>query len=344
MKSTVLVCLLFPLMSLAANYTAEKRTVDGIEVVHLADAARKTDVWIAPSVGNNAYEMTVNGKRVYWSPYNSVGEFKAKPVNLGNPFLAPWANRLEGDYFWANGKKYALNPELQNFRRDGNQKPIHGLVIYTDKWTVAGVKTSPHGAEVTSRLDFWKYPEWIAQFPFAHAIEMTYRLSSGTLEVETVIENLSAEPMPVGIGFHPYFTLHDAPRDQWKVHIAAKDHMTLSNVLIPTGETTPLNIPDPQSLEGIQFDDVYTNLIRGVDGKAEFWVQGKKEMVSVIYGPKFPVAVVYAPKGRDFICFEPMSAPTNAFNSAHDGVYKDLQSIAPGAKWQESYWVKPSGF
>lgn len=42
--------------------------------------------------------------------------------------------------------------------------------------------------------------------------------------------------------------------------------------------------------------------------------------------------------------FEPMAAVTDALNLAHRGVYKDLQSIPPGQAWQESFWVRPSGF
>jgi aldose 1-epimerase len=64
----------------------------------------------------------------------------------------------------------------------------------------------------------------------------------------------------------------------------------------------------------------------------------------VIYGPKYPIAVVYAPAGRDFICFEPMTGPTNAFNLHHEGKYKDLQTIQPEGKWVESFWIRPSGF
>ena len=30
-----------------------------------------------------------------------------------------------------NGKKYLLNPDLGNFRYDGNQKPIHGLLAFS---------------------------------------------------------------------------------------------------------------------------------------------------------------------------------------------------------------------
>ena len=39
-----------------------------------------------------------------------------------------------------------------------------------------------------------------------------------------------------------------------------------------------------------------------------------------------------------------MVGVTNAVNMAHKGTYSELQSIAPGATWRESWWVKPSGF
>ena len=182
------------------------------------------------------------------------------------------------------------------------------------------------------------------QFPFAHSIRMTYRLQRGALEVITNIENMSAEKMPVSIGYHPYFRVHDAPRDEWKVTLAARDRYTLSPQLIPTGETKPHGLANPLPLAGTQLDDVFGVLVRGSDGLAHFSVEGKREKVTVSYGPKYPIAVVYAPKGRDFICFEPMAAPTNAINLAHQGLYKDLPMIDPGQSWQESYWIKPSGF
>jgi aldose 1-epimerase len=54
--------------------------------------------------------------------------------------------------------------------------------------------------------------------------------------------------------------------------------------------------------------------------------------------------VVYAPPGRDFICFEPMTGITNAMNLAHAGKYKDLQTVPPGGKWKESFFIVPAGF
>ncbi len=341
---TLAAALLFPLMSTAANYSARTEVVEGIEVVRLTDAAHHAAVSVAPSIGNIAYEFQVNGKNVFWLPSESLAALKAKPMLCGNPFLAPWANRLDQDAFFANGKKFRLNPDLGNFRRDPNQKPIHGLLAFSSAWKIAAMDADSDSARVTSRLEFWKHPELMAQFPFAHTIEMTYRLRDGVLEVETVLDNHSTEPMPVGIGFHPYFQLHDAPRDQWKVHLAARDHLALSKELIPTGERKPVEFPDPVSLSGTQLDDVFSGLVRDGSGRATFSVQGVREKISVIYGEKYTVAVVYAPPGRNFICFEPMSAVTDAFNLAQAGVYKELQSIPPGGQWRESYWIAPSGW
>ena len=331
-------------MPQAANYTAQKFTVDGLDVLRLTDAVRATEVSIARSMGNNSYEMKVNGKNAFWMPFTSLKAWEANPSYAGNPFLAPWANRLDEDAFYANGKRYPLNPGLGNFRRDGNGLPIHGLLAYWPEWELTSLAADGVCAQAACRLEFWRYPDLMAQFPFAHTIHMTYRLREGALEVETAIENHSTESMPVSIGYHPYFKIHDAPRDSWKVHVAAREHVELSTLLVPTGERKPVFLPDPVSLASTQLDDVFTNLVRGADGRAEFWVQGVEERISVVYGPNYNVAVIYAPPGKDFICFEPMTAITNAMNLAHKGVYKDLRSIPPGGKWRESFWVRTSGF
>lgn len=341
--SSILALSLFAFLK-TMNYSAQQVNQDGVPVVRLTDTARHTEVWVAPTVGNTAYEMTVNGKRVFWSPYKTVKEFEAKPVHAGNPFLAPWANRLDQDAFYANGKKYILNDNLKNVRRDGNGHPIHGFLTFVKDWKVVKLHADDNGAELTSRLEVWKHPDWMAQFPFAHTIEVTHKLHNGVLEVLTTVENLSSEPMPLGFGYHPYFQVNDAPRDEWTVDIPAKDHVLLSKQLIPTGETKPMDLPRPYPLKGTQLDDVFTNIPRDSQGHAAFSVKGKNEKVTVIYGPKYPVAVIYAPPGRNFICFEPMTGLTNAFNLHQEGKYPALQSVAPGAKWSESFWIKPEGF
>lgn len=345
MKPRLWLALLPFLMSAADNYTATKVTRDGVETVRLTDAARKTEVTVIPQSGNTAVEMKVNGKNVFWFPQSgNLAEYKAKPQFAGNPLLAPWANRLDHPGFYANGKHYSLDEKLKLYRTDAYGQPIHGVIAHSDKWEVADLRANDKEAVLVSRLEMWKHPDYMAQFPFAHTIEVTHRLSDGALEVETAVKNLAAEPMPLSLGFHPYFQIHDAPRDQWTVQLPAKEHVKLSSTLVPTGERTPLPWKSPTGLMGISLDDVMTGLVRGESGRAEFYVKGSKEQISVLFGPKYPVAVVYAPAGRSFICFEPMTGPTNAFNLHQAGKYAELQTIVPGQTWRESFWIVPSGF
>ena len=324
---------------MAETYSTQKPIVDSIETIRLLDPAHGIEVSICPSVGNIAYDMRVNGNPILMSPPN-LGAWKQKPSQVGIPLLAPWANRLDGDGYWANGKRYLLNPDAVTIGRDDNGLPIHGLVLFASAWEVARLHADAQGAELTSRLEVWKHPEWMAQFPFAHSIEMTHRLYGGTLEVRTTIENHAAEPMPLVIGFHPWYQIPGAPRDQWKVHLPVREHYVLSQKVIPTGETRPMDLPDPTPLAGRQLDDVFG----GVDTNGEFSLEANGRKVSVRFGPKFPIAIVYAPNTRDVVCFEPMTGLTDGFNLAHEGIFKNLQSIPAGGKWTESFWIHPSGF
>src|SRR5579871_6441480 len=186
------------------NYSAEKLIVDGVEIVRLIDAANKLEISICPSVGNIAYDMRANGVPILMAPRSLAG-WKEHPGWVGIPFLAPWANRLDPDSFWANGREYKLNPGAANLRRDPNGLAIHGLLLYAQDWQIVGNHAPGDDAEYTARLEFWRHPAWMAQFPFAHTIDMTYRLSRGVLEVRTTIHNDSSDPMPLVIGFHPWY-------------------------------------------------------------------------------------------------------------------------------------------
>ena len=320
------------------------------EVVRLEDGKTRTVVSIIPSVGNIAFEMSVNGTNVLWWPYSSIEEFKTRPGLSGIPFLGPWANRLDEQAFYANGRKYAFDMELGNVR---GAIPIHGFLTTNPSWHLVAAKADGKAAWATSRLDFYKQPMWMKQFPFAHTIEITYRLQNGVLEVTTKIQNMSAEPMPVAIGFHPYFRLTDSPRDEWTISVGARTRWLLAQTKIPTGETQPverfLRNPQAVALKDYDLDDVFGDLIRDPSGRAVMTVRGKTQQIDVMLGPNWRSAVVWAPKptavgqDRNFICFEPMAGITDAMNLSQKGLYKELQSIPPGGIWQERFWVRPSG-
>ena len=291
--------------------------------------------------------MRVNGHNVLRFPYESVADFRARDTRgmVGIPFLGPWANRLDELAFYANGRRYAFDMGIGNIR---GELPIHGFLTTTNRWKILDVTADANAARVTSRLEFYREPAWMKQFPFAHTLDMTHRLSDGVLQVSTRIHNLSFEAMLVAVGFHPYFELTDSPRDEWTIAVGAKARWTLAPGKVPTGATEPIErvFPDPGAvpLGEYDLDDLFGDLERDGDGHAVMSVSGRRQRIDVIFGPKFKAAVIYAPRDRNFICFEPMAGITNALNLAQKGLYHELQTIAPGETWEESFWVRPSGF
>jgi len=342
-----LVLLLLPVIGASASdYTAERVPDHGIAVIRLTDAAHGVSLSVAPSLGNRAFELKVHGKNLLYFPSPDIASFSdsgAKQLN-GIPFLAPWANRMAGGGFWANDRRYRFNPDLGTVHLDPEGIAIHGMLAASPLWEVIDVGANGSSAHVTSRLQFWKDPDLMANWPIAHEYEMTYTLANGVLEVSTKIVNLSTKPMPVVVGFHPYYILPDVPRSEARVHAPARKHVETDAQLVATGELTPANLADWVSLKDHTFDDGYTDLVRESDGRAIFSVEAGSKRIDVLYGPRYQVAVIYAPPNQPFICFEPMTAITNGANLAHDGKYRELQTVASGGTWRESFWVCWSGF
>jgi aldose 1-epimerase len=371
-RTTQIVALVF---SLAVSIPAAAQPYSARRigsVVQLQDDRTQTSISILPSVGNIAFAMTVKGHHVLRWPYASVEDFKSRPGLSGIPFVGPWANRLDEQAFYANGRKYAFDMELGNVR---GTVPIHGFLSTNDQWQVVEANADTTSAWLTSRLEFYRHPMWMKQWPFAHTIDITHRLQDGVLEVRTTITSMSSEPMPVAIGFHPYFQLTDSPREEWTIAIGARTHWLLSPAKLPTGETEPIarlfSETRAARLSDYNLDDVFSDLMRDDQGRATMTVAGRSQRLDIVLGPNFRSVVVWAPhptntgrgsqslgavnpagrggpgqaaQERNFVCFEPMAGITNAINLAHKGVYKELQSLPPGGTWRESFWVKPSGF
>src|ERR1019366_8781171 len=134
-------------------YTAQRAEDHGIAVVRLSDAAHGVEVSIVPSIGNLAYEMKVHGHNILHFPYADIAEFARRPGLCAIPLLAPWANRMTEQGFWANGKKYAFNPGLGNAR---GALPIPALILNPALWRVTEAAADAHSARVTRRFEFWK--------------------------------------------------------------------------------------------------------------------------------------------------------------------------------------------
>ena len=213
------------------------------------------------------------------------------------PLLAPFANRLDETAFYANGKKYNFDLELGNVR---GPIPGTGFVNGSKAWQLVEFKADEKSAWVTCKLDFYKNPHYMKQFPFAHTITMTYRVSEGALEVRTRLDNLSTEPMPVVIGYHPIYELPDGNRDDWTVSVDAKTHWIEIPQRLPTGETQPIENFFGSDRTAIQLkkygliDDVFTDLVRDANGRATMKLMYNGKELHAILGPKYKTVLAWS--------------------------------------------------
>src|SRR5476649_118428 len=167
--SMVIGALALPGLAEAAKKPAARYSAKTIgDIVQLHDS--KTDSTVSVLTGtSNAYEFVVHGKNVISMNIPSTTALRNNPGLNGVPFLGPFANRLDEMAFYANGKKYSFDPGLGNVR---SPIPQQGFLNGTHDWKLVSAKADANSAIVVSRLDFYRNPDWMKQFPFAQTYTM----------------------------------------------------------------------------------------------------------------------------------------------------------------------------
>jgi len=268
------------------------------DIVQLHD--NKTDSTVSVLTGtSNAYEFVVRGKNVISMNIPSTTALRNNPGLNGIPFLGPFANRLDEMAFYANGKKYSFDPGLGNVR---SPIPQQGFLNSTHDWKLVTAKADANSAYLVSKLDFYRNPDWMKQFPFAQTYTMTIRLKDGVLEVNTRIDNLSTQPLPVSIGYHPYFALPETDRNHWSLDFGAETHWIETDAHLPTGEKETSdtffggdhhNVPLSRFTDK-RFDEVFSDLDRDAQGRASVVIKGDTTSIKVTAGPKIKTFLLYS--------------------------------------------------
>ena len=104
--------------------------------------------------------------------------------------LVPYANRIRDGRFVCDGRSVHLAP---NSASDPN--PLHGQG-WRGAWQVASA-----GVDAAELVFEHPAGEW----PWRYEARQRIEIDDGGLNVRLSCRNLSAEPMPCGLGLHPYF-------------------------------------------------------------------------------------------------------------------------------------------
>jgi aldose 1-epimerase len=286
---------------------------DGLTVAEYASDAGM----VCASLKHQGEELLASGK--------GLEAYVQRGATMGIPLLYPWANRLEGLEYRTAGTSVTLPADRTAIALDPNGLPIHGVVPGRMRWQP---EHRDDEATLAARLK-WTSDDLLALFPFAHELRMQATVETGSLTIVTMVSAIADCRVPISFGYHPYLRLPGGNRDSWHVQIPPSQRLVLDERLIPTRARTHVE-HDAFDLAGTSLDDAFA-----IDAQpARFTVSAGGRGLAVELLEGFRYGQIYAPADHDFVCFEPMTAPTNALVSG-DG----LRVLAPGEEYRAAFRI-----
>ncbi len=313
------------------KHTISKGDVEGYQGYRLESEDAQVTATFVPGAGMVGSSLTHKGEELLVQE-SGLKAYVEKGATFGIPLLHPWGNRLESDTYKFEGTEVDLKSVAPLVHRDPNGLPIHGLGAGIKVWTVTEGASSMTCARVTAILDVEADSPIFPGFPFPHRLEHVITLAGETkgacLSIETKLTATGKLRVPVVFGWHPYFHLPGVKRKDWIVDLPVQRHYRLSDKSLPTREREPVVIKKEKLSDRI-FDDLFDELANSNGNQSVFTLEGGNRKLTVSFDFGYPYAIVWAPAGQELICFEPMTAATNALTSG----WPELNTVSPG----ESY-------
>ena len=273
-----------------------------MHIVTLHDPSSPVVAQFVPGAGMIGTSLTDAGVELL-GQRRGLDAYLAAGKTMGIPILYPWANRLGDNTYTAEGVTVTLVPGEDGVRGDPNGLPIHGTLAAYPGWRV----TTQSDNELSAEVDFGADARLLASFPYPHVLTVTVRLAGRTLTVRTTVTATAALAVPLCFGFHPYLALPDVARGDWIVETPSLRHLGLDERGLPTGDSQP-QAATQEPLGDNTFDDAYDQVNDG----AVFAVSGGGRRLEVRFEQGYSATQIFAPLSEDVICFEPMTAPTDA--------------------------------
>ena len=271
------------------------------------------DATFLPEVGMVGVSLRHRGHELLALPGGLDG-YRAGNVT-GLPLLAPWANRLGGFRYEAEGVVVELAG--LGLHTDEHGLPIHGTMTARPEWEV--VEATPQ--RLTARFDYGAHPDLLASFPFPHELRIVAAVDGPSLAVETTILATGDRSVPIAFGYHPYLRLPGGRRADVQLRLPPRRRIGLDGRGLPTGTSHAEGAHD-EPLGDRSLDDHYE-----LGDDRHLAVRGGGRRVTLEVGEGYRYAQVFAPPTADFVCLEPMTAPVNALV---DGGY---EIVPPGTSF-----------
>ena len=177
--------------------------------------------------------------------------------------LIPFPGRI------ADGR-YAFDGEVFQLERNDKEGPnaIHGFVR-TLPWVVARAEVDRAVFEIALTAEQYGSKG----YPFSLQTQVAYVLNDQGLSCSFEVKNAGDRIAPIGVGFHPYFTVRSTLIDDAEVKIPAAAYLEFNERLAPTGRIIPVTATewDYRAVRPVgarRFNHCYVQLERDADGSA----------------------------------------------------------------------------
>lgn len=310
-----------------------------IESIALQDPESPATARVAVGYGFNCFDLTIvrDGRPipVLWSAPGFL-EGTARPSSSGIPILFPFPGRIAGTVLRWKQREY----QLQDGDRRGNA--IHGFVMNRPWRVVEQSKNRIVGEFHAGRDDASLLALWPADF----RIQVSYELRNATLTSLIKVSNPDSQPLPCGLGTHPYFRvpLGGKSSEACIVKLPVSEQWILQE-LIATGEKTRLSnaaqLQRGAPFRDLQLDNVFCGLQReGHLIRAQLMDPESNVIVDQTFDTTFRECVVYTPPHREAICIEPYTCVPGCIDLAARGIDSGLRVLAPGESFQCQIEIK----
>ncbi len=318
------------------TYSVAEETVNAggsIYKVYSIQQAGKAVAEILPALGNNCYIFKVADGETWINlidPPPDLATLEERPTAYGNPILFPFPNRIRNGRWQFEGETYQFDKPLES------PTTIHGLLLNLP-YQVDKHAADENGAILACSFNSEHFPDVIRQYPFPFKIEIAYTLKDAVLTMRISIKNTGTRNMPTGFGIHPYFRTNltgTADAAKALITVPAAKYWELDDVLVPTGKindvTGALDLRNGQTFGELKLDHVFTD-VQLVDGVSRCLIENRDTGHTMVMesDAQFKELVVYTPTGRDAICFEPYTCPTDAINLEARGIPAGVIVLAP---------------
>lgn len=254
--------------------------------------------------------------------------------------LIPFPGRI------GNGR-YAFDG--QTFQLECNDKEgpnaIHGFVRSLP-WDIRAIDSNRVTLAVT--LQAKTYTQ--RGYPFSLHITVTYELNNNGLSCAFQVQNIGDHAAPVGVGFHPYFTVGTSTIDEAEAQIPGTGYLEFNERLVPTGAIssvvdTPWDYRRFRPIAQQRFNHCYVNLERDANGTATALLRDipRHRTITITMDSAFSAVVVYtgdaiADAPRAALAIEPMTCASDAFNHPE----WELKRLVPGETFSGCWSVDDS--